>query len=238
MNERDTDGLLGELFKRNAPYVDELALRERIGRNLSGRRRRSRLVRVARATAVAFASVMLLGGAAFGAYRLVDLLRTTPALIIGDSLPAEGSDRAPVLVGLVPIAGTATLEHVKSEGIIGSTVNPDYSTRITGRVCVFSLQMSPVAVSGTLEITSDLNVRVDGSVDIKGSYVLRNDQDTWACDSWVGYLGADGTEFGFGVAVGTGRYEGLTLCLQWRSVHEPGSMSAVVGSAVVTGWVQ
>jgi len=181
---------------------------------------------------------VLLGGAAFGAYRLVDLLRTTPALVIGDSLPAEGSARAPALVGLVPIAGTATLERVKSEGIIGSPVHPDYSTQVTGRVSVFSLQMSPVAVSGTLEITSDLNVRGDGSADIKGSCVLGNDEGTWACDSWVGYLGADGTEFGFGEAVGTGRYEGLTLYLQWRSMHKPGSMSAVVGSAVVTGWVQ
>lgn len=240
MDERDTDRLLDELFKRNAPYVNELLLRERISERLPRGRKRSMRARSARSLAVASACVLLLVGIVFGAYRLVDYVRG-PVLVIGDSLPADGNGVSPVLAGLTPVVGTAVLEQAKSEGITSFNADLYYSTKVTGQVSVYSLDMSQAGISGTLEITSDLKVRADGSADIKGSWILRNgaDQDSWECDSWVGYRSADGTEeFGFGKAAGRGEYEGLTLYLQWRSTREQGSTTAAAESVVVTGWIQ
>ena len=250
MDERETDRLLGELFKRNAPYVNEAALRERVNEKLPQRSRRSRRMRRARTLAVAFASIVLIGGAAFGAYRLVDYVKSQRALVItdltlqpGDGAPPDGgTDGTSVLAGLLPVAGTAVLEEVKSEGITEPVNDVKYTHWIRGQVQLFSLNVSQPGTSGTVEITSDLMVRNDGSADITGSWILSNDQGTWECDSWVGYVTADGAEqFGFGSATGTGGYEGLMLYLQWRSTQEPGL--TVIGSGptqtvIITGWIQ
>ena len=250
MNERETDRLLGELFKRNAPYVSESALQRRISRALPRRRRRSRKNRAARAVAVGFASVVLLGGALYGAYRVVDYLRGQAPLAITDSTlsvedvgPASpGAAGTSAVGGLVPIVGTATLEEVRSEGTSAHADYLDYSTVINGRVCEYAVEMSQRQISGTLEITSDIEEREDSSADVSATWVLSNDDGTWRCDYWVGYLTADATEeFGFGSAVGTGDYEGLELYLQWHSAKASGSASSATGaaeSARLTGWIQ
>jgi hypothetical protein len=198
------------------------------------------MTRPARSLAIVSACVLLLVGMVLGAYRLVDHLRG-PVLVIGDSLPADGSGENHVLAGLTPVIGTAVLQQAKTEGITSSNADSYYPTKVIGQVSVYSLDTSQAGVSGALEITSDLNVRADGSADIKGSWTLRNgtDQDSWECDSWVGYRNADGTEeFGFGKAAGRGGYEGLTLYLQWRSTRGLGSGSGAAESVFVTGWIQ
>ena len=240
MGERDTDRLLSEAFKRNAPYVNDLALQECINEKLPLGRKRSRGMRSVRFLAVASACVLLLVGVVFGAYRLVDYLHG-PVLVIGDSLPADGSGKATVLAGLAPFVGTAVLERAESEGITSSHTGSYYPTEVTGQVLVYSLDTSQAGISGALAMTSDLNVRADGSADIKGSWTLNNDNghDAWVCNSWVGYRNADGTEeFGFGNAAGRGGYEGLTLYLQWRSARGPGPVSGAAESVFVTGWIQ
>jgi hypothetical protein len=250
MDERETDKRLGELFERNAPDVNEPLLRERITGKLPRRRRRSRRARTARMVAVGFASIVLLGGVAFGAYRMVTYFQGGQTLVITDSTLAAG-DTGPsgtgtantsVLAGLVPVAGTATLERVKSEGTATQERHGDYASRVTGRELVFWVETSQPGVSGTLEITSDLDVRADCSADVRATWILSNDQGAWQCASSPGYLTADGAEqFGFGKAAGTGGYEGMTLYLQWHSTQEPDSAISGAessGSILVTGWIQ
>jgi hypothetical protein len=241
-----TDRLLRELFKRNAPYVNESALRERIDERLPrgrGGRRRRRAWPV-RTVAVACASIVLAGGAAFGAYEVVTYLHGQgPSLVItdqtvpgGGKTPSAGNAAGTsAIAGLVPVMGTATLEQVKSEG---TAVSSGDVTRLKGRVLVYRLDMSQSGISGTFEITIDLQRRAQGG-DIWASWVLSNDQGTWECTSWVGTLSADGLEqFGYGGAFGTGAYEGLTLYLQWHSTQEPGSTALAAESGTVTGWIE
>jgi hypothetical protein len=251
MDQRETDRLLGELFKRNAPYVQEAVLRERIEAKLPRRRRKSRRARTMRALAIGFASVILAGGLAFGAYRLATYLQDRPAMVItdwslvpGDTAPPGPGETVPSAVARwMPVAGTADLDRVESEGVVTQTDREGYVSQVTGRVTVFSVEMSQPGVSGTLEITSDLGVRADGTADEAATWTLSNDQGVWQGDSWSGWRGVDGAEqFGFGQAVGTGGYEGLTLFLQWHSAVVPGAAgsgadAASVGPVTLTGWI-
>ena len=199
---------------------------------------------------------MLTSGAAWVVYRLVDYLHEEPALVITDptlmpgttvslGIGAPGTVAAmrgtSAIEGVLPVAGTAALEQVKSEGAGAASDDPGFATQVIGQVRVFRLQMSQAEVSGALVVTSDLSVRADGRTDVHSSWVLTNDVGSWECDSGSGYIPRDGTEeFGFGTAAGTGEYEGQTLCLQWHIKR--GGASAVgsgsTGSTPVSGWIQ
>lgn len=246
MEEREIDRLLGELFKRSIPLANGDIVQAEVDRKLPRLRRASRRRRSARAVAIVFASIVLVGGAAYGGYELVGLLGDEPVLVITDpTLPAvdmtavgsepagETSMLAAGLAELVPVAGTAVLEQVRSEGV--TTIRDDAAStvRVTGEVRVFSLRMLQPVLSGTLEITADLSMRKNGSADLQGSWVLTNELGTWKCDGWTGDRSADGTEeFGVGNGVGSGASEGLTLHLQWYP--DPGAPN----SMSVTGWVR
>lgn len=248
MDDRKVDELLGELFKRNVPPANEAAVQEQVRRQLPRVRWASRRNRGVRALAIGFASFALIGGAAYGSYELVDLMRDEPVLLISDPVmpvddssaagivPGEtssGTSESSVLAGLSPIAGMAVLEELKSEGTVTAGEDPDSVVRVTGEVRVYLLRTSRPELSGTLEITADLSMRTNGSADLHGSWVLTTEVGTWRCDSWTGDRSADGTEeFGVGSAAGSGDTEGLTLCLQWHP--EPGSPD----SMSVTGWVR
>jgi vancomycin resistance protein YoaR len=69
MNDRETDKLLGELFKENAPRVNDALLHEQVRRRASRRKRRSRSARRARVVAVVCVSLALAIGVGYGAYR-------------------------------------------------------------------------------------------------------------------------------------------------------------------------
>lgn len=245
MDHGETDRLLSELFKKNAPYVDEAAVQERVGAELPLRRRRSREARALRIAAVGFASVALAVGLAFGIYQAVAYFSSSPVLVITDStLPSgdtgtSGPEEAgtSALAGLVPVMGTATLEEVRSEG---ATAQDGETTSVRGQVLVYRLELSQPAASGLLEITSDLGMRPDGGGDIAGSWLLSNDRGTWSCSSWKGTMTADGEQFAFGTAVGADAYEGLTAFLQWHSTETTGSglNSAIPESGLITGWIQ
>jgi len=256
MDEHDLDVQLGELFKRNVPFVNAADVEELVRQQLAPRRRRNRRSRLVRAAALAFASIVLTSGAAWGVYRLVDYLHEEPALVITDptlmpgttvslGIGAPGTVAAmrgtSAIEGVLPVAGTAALEQVKSEGAGAASDDPGFATQVIGQVRVFRLQMSQAEVSGALVVTSDLSVRADGRTDVHSSWVLTNDVGSWECDSGSGHIPRDGTEeFGFGTAAGTGEYEGQTLCLQWHIKR--GGASAVgsgsTGSTPVSGWIQ
>ncbi len=239
MDERETDKLLAELFKRNAPSVNEPALRERLTARLWRRRRRSRRNRTARAVALGFASVVLVGAAAFGAYVAVNHFQSQPRLVFTDLNLAPGG---PLLARVSPVMGTAVLEQVKSEGTSDPGDGADGIHRLRGRVEVYRLSMSQPVVNGTMEISSNLATRPDGSTDIEGSWVLRTDQGAWECPSWRGSLTAnDAEQFYFGNASGTGGFGGLTLLLQWHVAKNQGSSASGAGSSepiAVSGWIQ
>lgn len=245
MDHRNTDRLLRDAFQRNAPHVDEVAMQGRVDEALPRRRRRHRVARVAWALAVAGASLALVGMLAFGAYEVITGLRDQePALVLSD-LQVPETDTPPsggnptgtkTLSGLLPVAGTAVLQHVESEG---TTVQANGVTQVRGRVLVYALDMAQAGVGGILEISSDLDVSADGSATVQGTWVLRSDQGTWECPSWIGYTTAGGLEeFGFGRALGTGAYEGLALFLQWHAGTDEGSTASFAQWSVLTGWVE
>ena len=92
MDERETDRLLSDLFKRNAPYVNEGAMEQRISAKLPRRRRRSRRTRTARILAVGLATAVLAVGLSFGAYRVVTYVQGRPALVMTDSTLPSARD--------------------------------------------------------------------------------------------------------------------------------------------------
>jgi hypothetical protein len=249
MGERDTDTLLAELFRRNAPSVDERALSERISARLWRRRRRKRRNRIVRSVALGFASLVLAGAVAFGAYTAVDHSRSHARLVFSDLnlAPAgpsvgTGVNPRPLLARVSPVVGTAVLEQVKSEGTSDPGNDGDGIHRVRGRVDVYRLTMSQPAMNGTMEITYTLVTRPDGSAITTGSWVLRTTQGTWENSSWNGSLPANGGEqFYFGDATGTGGFEGLTLLLQWHVADNQGSPATRArssGPVAVSGWIQ
>jgi hypothetical protein len=248
MDERETDRLQSDLFKRNAPYVNEGAFEECISAKLPRRRRRNKQTRTARILAVGLATAVLAVGLSFGAYRVVTYVQSRPALVMTDStLPSAGTATsgsggaaAPsVLTGLIPVMGTATLVQVESEGASVESTYVNYATQVTDQVLVYSLDMSQPGISGNLEITADLDVRADGSVEIDGSWPLRNDEGAWECASWGGVVTAGGSEqFAFGEAVGSGAYEGLKLYLLWYSPQTTGSAAPTAESGRISGWIR
>lgn len=203
-----------------------------------------------RGLAIVFALIALMGGAAYGVHELVAYLHPQPVLVItdmtvqsgGGATSATGTAGTFALSGLVPVAGTAVLQQVKSDGATIAAGDSSFVERVTGQVQVFSLQTSQPEIGGALELTTDLYIRTDGSADVRGRWVLTNDRGTWLCDAWSGYRSADGAEeFGSGSAAGAGRYEGLTLYLQWHFQRVAGSTIPGMGSAEsvsITGWVQ
>jgi hypothetical protein len=249
MGDRETDKLLAELFKRNAPAVNEPALSERISAKLWRRRRRRRRNRVAQAVALGFASVALVAAAAFGAYTAVAHFQSQPRFVFtdfsaapGDASEGAGTNTGPLLARVSPVMGTAVLEQVKSEGISDPGNGADGIGGVRGRVEVYRLSMSQPAINGTVEITSNLSARPDGGTDSEASWVLRTSQGAWECSSWKGSLNAGGTEqFYFGTASGSGGFQGLTLLLQWHLVKNRGSSATGAGSSepiAVSGWIQ
>jgi hypothetical protein len=249
MEEHRTDKLLGELFKRNAPSVNEPTLRERISARLSRRRRRSRRNRTVRAIALGFACIVLAGAAAFGVHTVVDhsqsqsqFVFTDVAPVPGDSSSGYGTASGPLLARVSPVMGTAALEQVKSEGTRDPGSGVGGTDRVRGRVEVYRLSMSQPALDGTMEITTSLATRRDGNTDVEGSWVLRTSQGDWECSFWKGTLLANRVEqFYFGTASGTGGFEGLTLLLQWHVVKDAGSPATAEPSSqpiAVSGWIQ
>lgn len=94
MGELDTDKLLGELFKENAPRVNERMLCERVAGSLPRRRRNRRQARHLRIAAAVFASVVLAAGVAYGTYRLVTYFQGQPLLVLTDSTVTGATSRA------------------------------------------------------------------------------------------------------------------------------------------------
>jgi hypothetical protein len=213
------------------------------------RRRKSRRNRTVKAIAVGFASIVLAGAAALGAYEAVDHFQSQPSLLFTDLAPTPGdvaagwgTDNPSGLARVAPVMGTAVLEQVKDEGTSDPGSGADGIHWVRGRVEVYRLSMSQPLVSGTVEITSDLATRLDGSKQVQGSWILRTGQGAWEGSLWRGIVSADGADqFYLGKATGAGGLEGLVLLLQWHVVQTPGSAPTGEGSSesiAVSGWIQ
>jgi vancomycin resistance protein YoaR len=86
-----TDKLLGDLFKQNAPLVDEQGLHERVAERGRAKRRGRRRARRTRVAAVACAAVVALAAVAYGAYGAVSHFQTKPVLVLTDSTTAAAT---------------------------------------------------------------------------------------------------------------------------------------------------
>ena len=85
MDEHETDRLLGELFKENAPRVNEAALRERVAKRSRQKRRNRPQARRTRVLVVACASLALAAAIGYGAYGAVTHFQGHPVLVLTDS---------------------------------------------------------------------------------------------------------------------------------------------------------
>jgi vancomycin resistance protein YoaR len=85
MDAPETDKLLGELFKENAPWVDEEALRERVAARGRQKRRNRPGARRTRTLVVACASVALVAAIGYGANSAVTHFQEHPVLVLTDS---------------------------------------------------------------------------------------------------------------------------------------------------------
>ena len=89
-----TDKLLGDLFKDNAPSVDEQALRERVTARGRAKRRGRRTAHRARTAAVACTAAVVLAAVGYAAYATVDHFQTRPVLVLTDSTSSTAASSA------------------------------------------------------------------------------------------------------------------------------------------------
>jgi hypothetical protein len=237
------------LSRRQAPSGIQPAPRGRGTTTLPRAAGTDRRSNAARALALGFGCIVLAGAAVLAAYVAVDHLQSKPGLVFMDFKPTPNDAAAGWGVGtpsgfavVEPVAGTAVLEQVRSQGTSDPASAEDGTRSVRGRVEVYLLSMSQPAISGSMEVTSERVTRLEGGTEVQGSWVLRTSRGTWESSSWTGIVTQDGTdEFYFGKADGTGAFEGLVLLLEWHIVKNPGSSGTAEGpteTVTVSGWIQ
>jgi hypothetical protein len=140
-----------------------------------------------------------------------------------------------VLSGLEPFVGQAALRASQSPT---ETVMGDVTQYRDGKLTQ-QVEASDPRLSGTAEVTFNLDERADGSANLWGSSLISNDKGTWVCDKWTGAVSTGYTEqYVFNQAQGTGDYEGYTLYLLQHFYDTYETMSAPSASSAWTGWIE
>ena len=128
MSEHEIDKLLGELFKENAPRVNDALLRERVTKSGLRRERSRRRVRQGRMAAVAFASIVLAVGIGYGTYRAITYSRgPNVVVVLTDSTVTTALTGN---TGASSVSGTSVQAEDKTTKDLLAT----YSTKWTGAI--------------------------------------------------------------------------------------------------------
>jgi hypothetical protein len=138
--------------------------------------------------------------------------------------------------GLTPVVGTFFLveEKYTTDGTMVGDVR-----QIRGEDWVHRYEMSDLRLSGEQESIINVDVRADGSADIWGTAVIRNDGGTWECPQWTGTIARGGLEhYIWAVYTGTGAYAGLTYYEQVHFVEISGVSRPPEEGVAVSGWIQ
>jgi hypothetical protein len=137
---------------------------------------------------------------------------------------------------LTPVVGTFSLAEERYT--TGGTVVGDIR-QIRAEDWVLRYEMSDPRVSGERDTIINVDQRADGSAEVWGTAVLRNEQGTWECSKWTVTIAKGGLEhYGWLVYAGTGAYAGLTFYEQVHFVEAPGISRPPEEGVAVTGWIQ
>lgn len=140
------------------------------------------------------------------------------------------------LSGSEPWVAAFRLVHQKEGDMTASGA----VVQVRGGVLTFEVEASDPRVSGTAEITVNVDQqRPELSGTLWGSCVLTNDRGTWVCDSWTG-AASNGykDQYTFSVMKGTGEYEGLVLYSQWHFQYVNYTMKMEPSEeAAASGWI-
>ncbi len=137
---------------------------------------------------------------------------------------------------LTPVVGTFSLaeERYTTEGTTVGDIR-----QIRDEDWVLRYEMSDPRVSGERDTIINVDQRADGSAEVWGNAVLRNEQGTWECSKWTMTIAKGGLEhYGWSVYEGTGAYAGLTFYEQVHFVEIPGASEPPKEGVAVTGWIQ
>jgi hypothetical protein len=138
--------------------------------------------------------------------------------------------------GRAPVVGTFYLAEEKytpAPTTVGDIV------QLRDEDWVFRYEMSDPRLNGDQESIINGDLRADGSADLWGTAVIRNDDGTWECSGWTGTIANDGVEhYIWAVYEGTGAYAGLTYYEQVHFVEIPGVSKPPEEGVAVTGWIQ
>jgi hypothetical protein len=157
----------------------------------------------------------------------------------GGSNSASASTAASASTG--PVAGKvlvlSTQTKVSDEGPGDETIVGDVE-QWRNVVWIFDQKSSDPRLTGTVETRYSVDLRPDGSGELWGTLVIRNDEGTWEGD-WTGTIARGGTtHYILGEASGTGAYKGLTYHLQGHFLEKSGEGFAPGTDVVISGWIE
>jgi hypothetical protein len=176
-------------------------------------------------------SVLLFGVLGF----LVAALVVTGCAGSPSSGTPTAADASP-FTGLTPVVGSFYLaeEIYTPEGTMVGDIR-----QIRDEHWVLRGEMSDPRLNGDTDMFINVDQRADGSAEVWGTAVIRDEQGTWECSKWTMAIAKGGLEhFGWSVYEGTGAYAGLTYYAQAHFVELPGAGKPPEEGVAVTGWIQ
>ncbi len=145
------------------------------------------------------------------------------------------STEGAVLSGLEPFVGNAMYTGAQEAT---ATVVGDVTEYRDGKLTA-TVEASDPRVSGTIEVTFNLDLRSDQSATLWGSSVITNDKGSWVCDKWTGAVSSGYVEqYVFNQAQGTGEYEGYTLRVLEHLYNIYEAMEPPSSRSAWTGWIE
>jgi hypothetical protein len=111
-------------------------------------------------------------------------------------------------------------------------------TRLRNGTISYTIEATDPRVAGTHDVVYNWDEAADGSGRMWATWTTTNDKGSWVCDASSAVFDAKGRTFVFGVAKGTGAYEGLVSVWQWYWPLNQSSFSSALPLIAVSGWIQ
>jgi hypothetical protein len=120
----------------------------------------------------------------------------------------------------------------------GTTTKAGDVTQTRNATVSYTIEATDPRVAGTYDVVYNIDQLPDGSGKMWATLKLTNDKGTWVCDSASALLDSSGHVYVFGLAKGTGDYDGLVSVWQWYWPLNTSSFSTALPFIAVSGWIQ
>ena len=120
----------------------------------------------------------------------------------------------------------------------GTTTKVGDVTQVRDATISYKIEATDPRVAGTHDVVYSLDEAADGSGSMSARWTTTNEKGTWVCDASHAAFDAKGRCFVFGLAKGTGAYEGLVSLWQWYWPLNTSSFSTALPLIAVSGWIQ